>query len=285
MNDRRLELWSVKETDSRSIPIYQSSVAAPSQTVLIAIHGLGDHGQALPYQFLAEAMASRGHRVITFDHRGHGPRAARLGGARSWISLREDLAAVTNVVRAAYPEARVIAVGLSMGALLTLDLALSAPSFFDAIVLASAPLGPVRASKVVLATARFLSQCAPGVRLRARFDPNAISRDHALRNEYVGDELFHDSVTARLASEIVAVAERVRGQGDSLATSTFLLHGLADRIAPWDSTFNRTVPPGICDCKLYEGAFHNLFIDTNRTEVFADLLRWLEAKATNGAAA
>ena len=262
--DDRFQPWTIEATDGRVIPAYQSAPAGvPSQTVLLAIHGLGDHGRAIPYQLLAEAATCRGHRVISFDHRGHGPAAQRLGSAASWTELRQDLVSVAKVVRAKYPAARLVAVGASMGGILALDVALSEPLLFDRVIAASAPLGPVRAPRTVLAMARLLGRWAPGVRLRTGFDHRAISRDDELLTEYVSDRFFHDRVTARLAIEILAVVERTRSHADGLGTHTLLLHGLADRIAQWDDTFLRNAPARICEHKLYEGSFHNLFIDTN----------------------
>lgn len=266
--------WSIASADGRTIPAYRWT-DSDSPVALLVIHGLGDHGRALPYRFLADALSDR-YTIFSFDHAGHGPAAKRFGSATEWAVLRGDAAAVAEAVKTQFSPARLVAVGLSMGALLALDAALEWPEVFDGVVAAASPLSAPRTSALTLAAARFLRRTLPALRLSTGIPAEDISRDATARDQYVGDPLFHSRVTARLAVEIVDVMARTRQRLTTLRAPALFMHGTADRITPWDpSLFPSPASPQMC--RLYEGAMHNLFIEANRADVFRAMDDWMRS--------
>lgn len=72
------------------------------------------------------------------------------------------------------------------------------------------------------------------------------------------------------------------GQGDvpaRLRLPLLILHGAEDRIVPPSGSAEFFQKAGALDKqrRVYAGAYHNLFLETNRAQVFGDIVTWLEA--------
>lgn len=270
--------YEVAAADGRPIAAYVWPSDAKAQPVL-GVHGLGDHGRALPYRLLAAVLADAGYGLVTYDQRGHGDVAPSARGRATWNDLRRDLR-VMHVSLGAPP-----IVGISMGALLALDHVLAGGDAACPVVAAAAPLGAVRAAPLATLAARHLGAWFPGLNIGVRFDPQWIAADAEAVRLYTGDPLFHRDLGARLAAELLGAIERVHTAAGRLANPLLLLHGTDDRIAPWDAGFARRAPRGRCTVRLFEGGRHNLFIDSCRAQVFAAVIAHLRRPTYGPAAA
>jgi pimeloyl-ACP methyl ester carboxylesterase len=94
--------------------------AAPSGTSVVVAHGFAASGSEEKVVAVAEALAARGHAVLTYDSRGHGD-----SGGEATLGTDEALD-VAAVVDAADPEP-VVVVGASMGAIGVLRHAVARP--------------------------------------------------------------------------------------------------------------------------------------------------------------
>lgn len=83
---------------SLRIHFFQAASGAAWASVLF-VHGLGDHGQALPYRYLAEALTRSGFGVYGFDLRGHGQSDGRRLYVETWRDFRADLRLVVEHVQ------------------------------------------------------------------------------------------------------------------------------------------------------------------------------------------
>lgn len=95
---------------------------------IIFAHGFGQTRQA--WTASAAAFASRGHRAIAFDARGHGDSDWRGAAPYTWEQMRDDLAALARA-EAAPP----VLVGASMGGLVGLAAEGAYAPLFRALVL------------------------------------------------------------------------------------------------------------------------------------------------------
>lgn len=86
------------------------AAATPSGTTVVVAHGFAASGSEARVAEIADALADRGHAVLTFDSRGHG-----ASGGEATLGDREalDVAAVVDASGAR----RVVLVGASMGAI------------------------------------------------------------------------------------------------------------------------------------------------------------------------
>ncbi|PDT05640.1 alpha/beta hydrolase [Rhizobium chutanense] len=120
-----------------SLAYHHAEAAGPPRGILLISHGLAEHSKR--YRRFAETMASRGYHVYAHDHRGHGEttapdapigRFARRDGVEKVIG---DVLAVRNYAASRHPGLPVILFGHSMGGLIALNAAITAPADFDAV--------------------------------------------------------------------------------------------------------------------------------------------------------
>ncbi|MBX5157740.1 alpha/beta hydrolase [Rhizobium sp. NZLR8] len=120
-----------------SLAYHHVEAAGPARGILLISHGLAEHSKR--YRAFAEAMAARGYHVYAHDHRGHGEttapdapigRFARRDGVDRVIG---DVIAMRAHAALRHPGLPVILFGHSMGGLIALNAAVTAPVDFDAV--------------------------------------------------------------------------------------------------------------------------------------------------------
>ncbi|MEY2688020.1 MAG: 3-oxoadipate enol-lactonase [Pseudomonadota bacterium] len=121
-------------------PGHAGPLAAPLTIVLA--HALGM--DAMMWDALANSLAAD-HRVITYDHRGHGASDCPAG-PYTLAELADDAARVIEQAAGGQP---VVFVGLSMGGMVGQQLALVRPDLVQALVLANTTSGYPAAARAV----------------------------------------------------------------------------------------------------------------------------------------
>ncbi|MDR9759112.1 alpha/beta hydrolase [Rhizobium redzepovicii] len=120
-----------------SLAYHHAEAVGPARGILLISHGLAEHSKR--YRAFAEAMAARGYHVYAHDHRGHGEttapdapvgRFARRGGVDRVIG---DVLAMRAHAAMRHPGLPVILFGHSMGGLIALNAAVTAPADFNAV--------------------------------------------------------------------------------------------------------------------------------------------------------
>lgn len=248
----------------------------PARAVVLLVHGFGEHTGSFAESFAELAGADRA--LAGFDERGHGRSPGQRGHVASWDVYRQDLVAHARQLRRERPGQPVFAVGNSLGAIRVLSLALAVPELLAGIVLCGAPLAEVGASPLAMAAARLLSRLLPRFPIAPGLDLANISRDAARTAAYVGDGLFHQRASARGGAAALAAIRDVRSRAAELRVPLLMLHGSDDRIACPDESFFRAAGAADKARRVYAGARHNLFQETNRAELLADLAAWIEAR-------
>ncbi|ARO30963.1 lysophospholipase protein [Rhizobium sp. NXC14] len=120
-----------------SLAYHHAEAAAPARGILLISHGLAEHSKR--YGRFAEAMAGRGYHVYAHDHRGHGETTAPdapIGRFARWNGVDRvigDVIAMRAHAASRNPGLKVILFGHSMGGLIALNAAVTAPSDFDAV--------------------------------------------------------------------------------------------------------------------------------------------------------
>lgn len=250
----------------RAIRAVRFSPLKPVRKVLY-VHGYGEHKEMLNYRFLSDALIAHGFEVHGFDLPGHGEEREL---PKLWTPLREDMHAVYEHVQ---PDA---VIGLSLGSIVVLDWAIH-HNITIPLVTIGAPLGKVGVSPMILLFGKLLSMIAPKANLSPKLGVKDVSRDRALVDTYLADPLFHQRATGPAISMFFEVVRNVRRNAQSIQSPLLMLHGAADTLAhPHPHFLDRTNSPRR-EKIHYPGARHNLFLETNRDEVFADIARFLHA--------
>jgi len=257
-----------------------------SAAVLAVIHGYGEHGGR--YRGLAEHMAAGGYALHVYDLRGHGRSAGRRGHLGRFTDYLDDTAVFLDAVREEQPGRPLYLLGHSLGGLIAAAYVEDRPADALAGLILSSPflrLGmPVPPLK--LGAARLLSLVAPAVNVGNTLDPAGLSHDQEVVRAYGTDPLNHHVATARWAAEVVAAQSAALSAAGSIRLPFLLLYGDADAVADPDASRELFAGAGSVDKTVhcYGGFYHEIFNETGRDAVFADLAAWLSARAPAGAA-
>ncbi len=279
------------------------------------VHGVAEHTGR--YGAFGETLAAHGYAVVGDDHLGHGLTAADasergwFAESDGWEKLLRDERTLRNIIAAKYPGVPIILFGHSMGSFLARELIARCPGDYAGCVLSGTGHTPVivcRLGRVLtgltirLRGGRYRSEAlqrlAFGRYLRGVENPVGpyawMCRDEAVVRAFDDDPLCGFTGTAELMHEMLKGLEHIARPSlmrrVNPALPVLIVSGGADPVGGWGrgvrTVAERLRRAGMTDVtlKLYPGARHELVNELNRDEVYADLLRWLEAAVEKSAA-
>jgi alpha-beta hydrolase superfamily lysophospholipase len=273
--------------DGLDVAAYRWEPPGRPRGVVQLTHGMGEH--LLRYADLAAALTARGFLVHGQDHRGHG---ATIGagtpgaiGPTGWDELVGDVGLLVERARNEHPDLPLVLLGHSMGSFAVQQYLLDASDRVDAVVLTGTGLldllEPALDLDAPLDLAAFNAPFAP-----ARTDYDWLSRDEAQVDAYVADPRCGFGLDVAGTKGMFAAARAVADQQRLAAIRSdlpvYLAVGDADpingQLALVHALVERYRAAGLTDVtlKVYPGARHEVFNETNRDEVVADLLAWLD---------
>ncbi|MFC1874519.1 serine aminopeptidase domain-containing protein, partial [Chloroflexota bacterium] len=137
---------------------------------------------------------------------------------------------------------------------------------------------------VKIMLARFLSIAAPRMGVDV-IDASAVSRDQAVVNDYINDQLvYHGKIRARLGAELIKAMQVLQKQMTEIHLPVLIMSGTDDRLS--DPEGSRLLYEGISSrdktLKFYDGFYHEIFNEPGRDRVFSDMDNWLAAHLQMG---
>ncbi len=253
-------------------------------------HGMGEHSAR--YARFAEALTSAGYVVYAHDHRGHGETARAMGvelghlGPDGWNGLVTDMLLLADRVDDETGGLARIELAHSMGSFALQQVLLDHSASMHAAVLSGtsavdALAGAIPADDSPADLSAFNAAFEPS---RTEFD--WLSRDPAEVDKYVADPYCGFGVDGAGMRDMSADASRA---ADPAALAQIrpdlpllMISGLADPLAFGgvlvDLVAQRYRDAGMRDVTThwYPDARHELLNETNRDEVTADVLAWLD---------
>ncbi|MFD7075779.1 alpha/beta fold hydrolase [Nocardioides sp. NPDC059952] len=277
----------VSPTDGTALAIrtWGEELSAPRGVVQIA-HGIAEHGQR--YDRLAQALVAAGYVVRAADHRGHGGSVTSADqlGHFDFEALVADVAAVGASLREEFSGIPVFLIAHSMGSFAAQTVILDRSDLYDGVVLSGSTALDVLAGALSSAEGPVgLEAFNAGFEHRTGYE--WLSRDEAEVDAYVADPLSGFDLPDTAVPQLFAGAERladpaaiggirsdlpilvVSGDADPLAGGGALVELLGQRYRE----------AGLKDVTvtLYPGARHEIFNETNRDAITADVIAWLTA--------
>ncbi|MEV5850573.1 alpha/beta hydrolase [Streptomyces sp. NPDC051985] len=265
-------------------------VGEPKGIVQIA-HGMGEH--ALCYQDVADVLVAAGYVVYSHDHRGHGA-TLREGdtpgviGSDGWYELVSDIGRVGARAREEHGGLRLALLAHSMGSFAAQQFVLDSSDAIDALALtgtAAVDLRPAPKGDAPIDLTALNAAFRP-----ARTDYDWLTRDDDQVDRYVADPLCGFGIDAAGARAMYEGALRLAdpgrvkgirsdlpvyaavGDADPVNAHLTLVHPLIERL--------RTAGLTDVTLRVYEGARHKVLIETNRAQVLAELVAWLDQEVT-----
>jgi alpha-beta hydrolase superfamily lysophospholipase len=277
-----------------------------TKAVIHIAHGLAEHGGR--YERLAKFLTDNGYAVYANDYRGHGRTAQRpdqlghFADTDGWRRIATDLVQMCAEEKQKYEGLPLILLGHSLGSQLAQQMAYEEGDLFDAIAM-SGPNGKVSGLvKVGKLIARF-ERLRLGKRGRSQllnrlsfdafnqaFAPNRtafdwLARDPKEVDQYISDPLCGFTASTQTWIDILdAVQEIARPENRARIRKDlplYLFSGHRDPVNEFGNGLEALViayrQQGVRSIrhKLYPDARHEVFNETNRVEVFDDLLDWL----------
>jgi len=256
------------QIDGRRGRIHVRTWPNPGATfVALIAHGYGEHVGR--YEHLAERLVAEGAVVVGLDHLGHG----RSEGERALIEHGEDLTAdlhsVADLARREHPGLPLILIGHSMGGLIATRFAQRFGDELSALVISGPVIGANPAIEALLEM-----DSIPDVPI----DPVVLSRDPEVGAAYAADPLvYHGPFKRQTLVELFAGVASVAADGSLGDLPTLWIHGSADQLSPLESAQAtiEIIRGSDFDQRIYEGAAHEVFNETNRAEVLDDVSAFL----------
>ena len=258
----------------------------PRGAVQIA-HGLAEH--AGRYDRLAKSLNEAGYLVGAHDHRGHGKSiSGRRGdfGDVGFPGLIEDMAAYGAALREDRPDLPLFLVAHSMGSFAAQSVLLEHSDQYAGAVLTGSTSLDVLGDRLASGEGPVgLEAFNAGFQHRTGYE--WLSRDQAEVDAYVADPLCGFDLPAEAVPGLFTAAESLAdpevlsairsdlpiliasGSADPLAGGGELVHLLGQRYRD----------AGLADVtvKVYPEARHEIFNETNRDAVTADVVAWLNS--------
>ncbi len=297
----------LEAADGEEIFVYRWWPRERPRAVLQIAHGLAEH--AARYAPMAASLTAAGYGVVANDHRGHG-RTAQSEDDLGFFAEREgwnlcvaDLHALNRRMAAEEPELPRILLGHSMGSFMAQQYVIEHGSSIAAGVLSGSNwgngamlwlalavvagetlrLGPRGRSKVV--TALSFGAYNKGIDdPRTPFD--WLSRDAAEVQKYLDDPRCGFICTNRLWHDLLHGLRFVEDKGNmSRVPKNLPLYVFAGSEDPVSNRTKgleallsayRDIGLSNVSHKFYPGGRHEMFNETNRDEVIADLIAWLD---------
>ncbi len=244
------------------------------------IHGFAEHCGR--YDGLAGALADAGWAVAAMDYRGHGQSGGRRAHVDRFDEYLDDCHAFLDEMAADGLAEQPILLGHSQGGLIAVRLAESAPERLSRLVLSSPFIGlamPVPAPKAWVG--RLVARWLPTLSLATGLDPAWLTHEQGIFDAYSADPLVSHRATARWFTEVTRAQQLALQAADQIELPLLVLQAGDDRLASPEATreFFRAAGSADKQLEVYEGLYHELFNETERERVMADLLAWLERHA------
>ncbi|MEV4353791.1 lysophospholipase [Nonomuraea sp. NPDC049625] len=236
--------------------------------VAVLIHGYGEHiGR---YEYVADRLVRHGAAVYGLDHTGHGKSAGDRVHIADFEDVVTDVYSVEEQARDDHPRVPVVVIGHSMGGMIAARYAQRYGDGLAALVLS----GPVIGEWAVVPTLLAYEE-PPDVPI----DPATLSRDLSVGAAYAADPLVWHGPFKRATLEAFATTLATIAKGGRLGPlPTLWVHGADDELVPLNGS-----RPGVEAIKgtdlterIYEGARHEVFNETNKAEVLDDVTAFID---------
>ncbi len=305
MRTQELDLTAA---DGKRIAAYLWTPEKAPKAVVQIVHGMAEHAKR--YAPLAQVLTGAGYAVIAHDQRGHGRTMADPGeqghfaDRDGWRLVLEDVELVRRRAVEAFPGLPMCLLGHSMGSSVAQSYVAAHPGAHQALVLsgASESGGPLVTAGLIVAKLERMRQGARGRSpivaamsfgtwnktvspRRTEFD--WLSRDPAVVDAYIADPLCGFRCTNQLWIDLLGAVSRA-STPEALAAwpkalPIYVIAGSRDPVSRATSALvtllEKYREAGLTDVthEFYPDARHEVFNETNRNEVAAKLVAWLDS--------
>lgn len=281
----------------------------PAKAMIMLSHGMAEHSGR--YARLAESLCAAGYGLYAPDQRGHGRTAdeGTLGlyaEKDGWNKVVGDLASLNQHIGQQQPGLPIILLGHSMGSYIAQAYLLHHSASLNGAILSGSNFQPVALYRAAGVIAR-LERARQGLRGRSAlidflsfgsfnkaFKPNRtafdwLTRDPLEVDKYINDPLCGFRCTNQLWVDLLGGLQQI-SKASNLAQidpglPIMVMGGECDPVSEGKRLKSLAHALREAGCQnlqltIYPQARHEVFNETNRDEVTADVLNWLDQALT-----
>lgn len=303
------DIYYPSSTGKNTIHARVCTPSGQPKAIVQIVHGIAEHIDR--YDDFAAYLAENGYVVVGEDHLGHGKSVTRdeekglFAEENGWSYVLKDMDILRETIRKEYPELPYVFFGHSMGSFLTRNYIIDNPEKYDAAIISGtgqqSPLtvaagyamanmlvnkyGP-RASGETLDKIAFGSYCNKIENPRTKFD--WLSRDKETVDKYIADPMCGFVCAVSLYRDMMGGIKYISKQSNidkmSKEQPIYFMSGDADPVGDYGKGVNKAYDAfckaGLKDVmiRLYPNGRHEMLNETNRQDVYKDILNWLNAK-------
>lgn len=282
--------------------------SAPRAIVQI-VHGIAEHINR--YDDFMSFLAENGILAVGDDHLGHGQsvtEADDLGffnDKDGWDYVVMDEERLHDLMVEEYPSIPYIFFGHSMGSFITRTLIIKHPEMYDAAIISGTGHqgkalvygGGIMANALVAlkgarSDGKALNDVAFGTYLSHIENPRTpfdwLSRDEAAVDKYIADSMCGFICKASLYRDMMGGVKFVTSQKNinkmQKTKPIYFMSGKEDPVGDYgvgvEKAYKAFCHAGLRDVqmRLYPGGRHEMLNETNRAEVYKDILDWINEK-------
>ncbi|CAM3217982.1 lysophospholipase [Stackebrandtia soli] len=233
----------------------------------VLVHGYGEHiGR---YEHVSAALGRHGAAIVAGDHMGHGASEGDRVFVEDFEDVVTDVHSVVEHGRRLFPDIPTVLIGHSMGGMIAARYAQRHGEGLAALVLSGPVLGSWRQTTSLLDLAEI--PFTP-------IDVSTLSRDPEVGRVYEADPLVWHGPFKRTLIAALDTCLTTINHGPRLALPTLWVHGEDDQLVPLPESrggVDRIKGDDFAE-RIYSGARHEVFNETNKDEVLADVTGFLD---------
>lgn len=255
----------------------KESLVENARASLMLIHGLGEYCER--YEHVIQAFNKISVNVYTFDLRGHGHSTGERAFITDLDEYRED---VENIYRSIPKDLPFFVLGHSMGGLIAVHFLLfNERNDVRGVILSGSALEAGEdVTPIKQRVIRLLAKVSPKIKT-VKLNPDDISRSKETVETYKNDPLiYHGGGKAGLAVALLDGIESQKQRFTQFDYPVLIMHGGEDKITNPEGSKLLYTQANSTDktLKIWDGALHEIFNETNQDEVIAYTVAWLKKR-------
>lgn len=284
--------------------------AGAAKAIVLLAHGMAEHGGR--YARLGDALCGAGFGLYAHDQRGHGKTAERgtpgyFADHDGWCAVVSDVATLQQHINQAHPGVPVFLLGHSMGSYVAQSYLLHHSASLHGAILSASNFQPPMLYRAASLIARFerwrqgptgrsaLIDWLSFGSFNKAFKPNRtrydwLSRDPGEVDAYAADPLCGFRCTNQFWIDLLGGLQQISTPANlsqiDASLPILIIGGECDpvsagkRLTDLANALRQSGNQSV-QLKVYPQARHELFNETNRDAVMADVIAWLEQALTH----
>jgi len=260
----------------------------------VGIHGYSEYGKS--YEHFAQFLNSHSYNAFFLDLPGHGESSGRRSDISDFRIYIESVSAFLTTLQERFDVKRYTLFGHSLGGLIAIRFLQEKQNENPTSLTLSSPLlglsersfhglGAFLQSDAAMNIFGKILGVLPNLTLSNQHDlgGSVLTQDSEMQEKRSRDPLIHPIVTVGWTREFLkARKEAFKNVSEIKIPSGFFLSG-KDLVVSQKASeaFYSVIGSEKKSLKIYPDSFHEILNETNRAEVMADVLCWLEGRALN----